>query len=180
MNQSIKTILTTTLLAGAFILTGCQSGSHHHGRHARAELNPTANNKVQGTVDFFETAKGVRVVAKVSGLTPGLHGFHIHEKGDCSEKDGTAAGAAGGHFNPGGMKHGGPTDAMRHAGDFGNITADASGNATYEAIDAHITFDGMNSIIGRGVIVHANADDLSGQPAGNAGPRVACGVILMH
>jgi Cu-Zn family superoxide dismutase len=78
------------------------------------------------------------------------------------------------------MKHGGPADAMRHAGDFGNITADAAGNATYEAIDTHIMFDGPNSIIGRGVIVHANADDLSGQPAGNAGPRVACGVILKH
>ena len=177
MNQIIKTILTTTLLAGAFILTGCKSGEHHHGRHARAELNPTANNKVQGKVDFFETAKGVRVVAKVSGLTPGLHGFHIHEVGDCSAPD---AMSAKGHFNPHGMKHGGPADAMRHAGDFGNITADAAGNATYEALDAHLTFDGTNSIIGRGVIVHANADDLSGQPAGNAGPRVACGVIVKH
>jgi Cu-Zn family superoxide dismutase len=177
MSQSIKTILTTVVLAGAFILTGCQSGTQHSGRHARAELNPTANNKVQGTVDFFETAKGVRVVAKVSGLTPGLHGFHIHEVGDCSAPD---AMSAKGHFNPGGMKHGGPHDAMRHAGDFGNLTADAAGNAIYEAIDMHITFDGTNSIIGRGVIVHANADDLSGQPAGNAGPRVACGVILKH
>jgi Cu-Zn family superoxide dismutase len=179
MNQSIKTILTTTLVAGAFILAGCKTGEHHHGRHARAELNPTANNQVKGTVDFYETPKGVRVVAKVSGLTPGLHGFHIHDKGDCSAPDGSSA---GGHFNPGGVKHGGPTDAVRHAGDFGNITADASGNAKFETVDNHISFDGPNSIIGRGVIVHAKADDYVSQTPtpGNAGPRVACGVILVH
>ena len=177
MNQSIKTILTTTLLAGAFILGGCQSGSHHHGRHARAELNPTANSKVQGTVDFYETAKGTKVVVHVTGLTPGLHGFHIHEKGDCSAPD---AMSAGGHFNPGGMKHGGPGDAMRHAGDFGNITADAAGVAKVEFLDHHLVFEGAASIIGRGVIVHAKPDDLTGQPAGNAGPRVACGVIQLH
>ena len=179
MNQSIKTILTTTLLAGSFFLAGCQSGTQHSRRHARAELNPTANNKVQGRVDFFETAKGVRVVAKISGLTPGLHGFHIHEKGDCSAPD---ASSAGPHFNPGGMSHGGPMDAMRHAGDFGNVTADAAGNAAFETVDSHITFDGPTSIIGRSVIVHANADDLVSQKPtpGNAGPRVACGVILAH
>ena len=77
------------------------------------------------------------------------------------------------------MKHGGPNDAVRHAGDFGNITADASGKATFKTVDAHISFDGPNSIVGRGVIVHANPDDLVSQTPtpGNAGPRVACGVI---
>jgi superoxide dismutase, Cu-Zn family len=171
--------LTAALAAGALIVAGCSSGGHHHskGRHARAELNPTANNQARGTVDFYETPKGVRVVAKVTGLTPGLHGFHIHEKGDCSAPDGSSAGP---HFNPTGAKHGGPHDAMRHAGDFGNIKADASGTAVFEHLDHLITFDGPNSIIGRGVIVHANPDDLVSQTPtpGNAGPRVACGVIL--
>ena len=182
MNLSTKHLFTTTLIAGAFVLAGCQSDDHGHhskGRHARAELNPTANSKVQGTVDFYETAKGVKVVAQVTGLTPGLHGFHIHAKGDCSAPDGSSAGP---HFNPEGMKHGGPMDAMRHAGDFGNITADATGVAKFETVDRHITFDGTNSIVGRGVIVHANPDDLVSQTPtpGNAGPRVACGVILAH
>ena len=179
MNQIIKSLLTVTAVAGAFVLSGCASGDHHHtrGRHARAELNPASGSAVRGVVDFYETAKGVRVVATVSGLTPGLHGFHIHEKGDCSAPDATSAGP---HFNPGGMKHGGPGDAMRHAGDFGNITANAAGIAKFEALDHHITFDGANSILGRGVIVHASADDLSGQPAGNAGARQACGVIQAH
>lgn len=176
MNKNIKGILGAVIVAGAFVITGCKSDDHH-GRHALAELNPASGSNVRGTVNFYETSKGVKVVAKVSGLTPGLHGFHIHEKGDCSAPD---AMSAGGHFNPTGMKHGGPTDTDRHAGDFGNITADAAGKATFEWVDARISFDGPNSIIGRGVIVHGKADDLTGQPAGNAGPRVACGNILMR
>lgn len=143
-----------------------------------AELNPTAGNNVKGTVHFYETPKGVKVVAVVSGLTPGKHGFHIHDKGDCSAPDATSA---GGHFNPTGAKHGGPTSAERHAGDFGNITADAAGNAKFETTDSHLSFDGPNAILGRGVIVHEKEDDLmTQQPPGNAGKRVACGNIMMH
>ena len=77
------------------------------------------------------------------------------------------------------MKHGAPADAQRHAGDFGNITADAAGKAKFDRVDAGISFDGANSIIGRGVIVHGDPDDLTSQPAGKAGPRVACGAIKM-
>lgn len=177
MKMDIKGILSAVVVAGAFVITGCKSVDHDHGRHALAELNPASGSTVRGTVHFYETGKGIKVVAKVSGLTPGLHGFHIHEKGDCSAPD---AMSAGGHFNPTGMKHGGPHDTERHAGDFGNITADATGHAVFELVDTRITFDGPNSIIGRGVIVHGKADDLTGQPAGNAGPRVACGSILLH
>lgn len=162
-----------TALMGA----GCMSGEHH-GRHAMAELNPASGSNVHGTFHFYETSKGIHVVATVTGLTPGQHGFHIHEKGDCSTPDATSA---GGHFNPAGMKHGGPDDAERHAGDFGNLTADASGNAKADFVDAHITFDGPTSIIGKGVIVHAKEDDLkTQQPPGNAGGRVACGSIQIH
>ena len=174
MNTSFKSIFTTACLAGALAGAGCGT-AQPPGRHAVAELSPASGSKVRGLVHFYETPKGVKVTATFSGLTPGLHGFHIHETGDCSAPD---ALTAGGHFNPTAMKHGGPNDAERHAGDFGNITADAAGNATFKTVDAHISFDGANSIIGKGVIVHANPDDLTTQkPPGNAGARVACGAI---
>src|ERR1043166_7067566 len=178
MNKGIKGIFTVTAIAGALALSGCKS-TEPAGRHARAELSPANGSSVHGTVDFYETSKGVHVVAKVSGLTAGKHGFHVHEKGDCSATD---ASSAGGHFNPTGAKHGGPNDAERHAGDFGNITAGESGTATADFVDSHISFDGPNSIIGRGVIVHANPDDLKSQTPtpGNAGKRVACGNIQLH
>ena len=181
MQKGIQGTFATTLIAGSLLFAGCKSSDGDQGgkRHARAELNAASGSNVRGTVDFFETAGGVRVVAKVSGLTPGEHGFHIHDKGDCSAPD---ASSAGGHFNPTGAKHGGPNDAERHAGDFGNLTADASGNARMELVSRAISFDGANSIIGKGVIVHANPDDLKSQTPtpGNAGPRVACGNIQLH
>ncbi len=175
MKQGIRATITAGVIISALFVAGCKSGGTS-GRHAMAELSPASGSNVRGTVHFYETSKGVRVVATVSGLTPGLHGFHIHDKGDCSAPDGASAGP---HFNPTGAKHGGPMDAERHAGDFGNITADASGNATFKTVDSHISFDGPNSIVGRGVIVHAKEDDLKSQTPtpGNAGPRVACGVI---
>jgi Cu-Zn family superoxide dismutase len=174
MKKGIRVSITTMALLGALVVSGCANRTT--GRHAMAELSPASGSNVRGTVHFYETSKGVRVIARVSGLTPGLHGFHIHDKGDCSAPD---AASAGPHFNPTGKKHGGPNDTERHAGDFGNITADASGKATFKTVDSHISFDGANSIIGRGVIVHANPDDLKSQTPtpGNAGPRVACGVI---
>ena len=137
-------------------------------------LYPTAGNKVTGSVTFAQTDNGVMVVADIQGLTPGKHGFHIHECGDCSAADGSSA---GGHFNPAKMSHGGPMDITRHEGDMGNVVADATGNAHLEYLDHQIKFDGSGSIIGRSVIVHAKEDDLKSQPVGNAGPRVACGVI---
>jgi Cu-Zn family superoxide dismutase len=141
---------------------------------AVAVLIPTEGNSVRGVVHFTRVANGVHVVANVSGLTPGNHGFHIHEYGDASSPDGTAA---GGHFNPGHKDHGAPTADDRHAGDLGNLHADADGNATVDYVDPLIAFEGATSIIGRGVIVHADADDFKTQPTGNAGKRVACGVI---
>ena len=177
MKNGIQGIITTTFAAGLLLAAGCKTSEH--GRHAMAELNPASGSSVHGTVHFYEVSKGVRVVARVSGLTPGKHGFHIHESGDCSAPD---ASSAKGHFNPTKMKHGGPNDAERHAGDFGNLVADASGNAKADFVSDSISFDGANSIVGRGVIVHANEDDLkSQQPTpGNAGPRVACGNIMLH
>jgi len=142
---------------------------------ATANLQPTKGNKVSGTITFTQKGDKVLVAANVSGLTPGLHGFHVHEKGDCSAAD---AMSAGGHFNPAGRPHGSPDSAEHHGGDLGNLTADKSGNATLSIEVSGITLDqSANSIVGKGVVVHANPDDLRSQPAGNSGPRVACGVI---
>jgi Cu-Zn family superoxide dismutase len=140
---------------------------------AMATVAPTQGSTVAGTVTFTAGKTGVHVVADLTGLAPGEHGFHIHEKGDCSAPDGASA---GGHFNPGGHPHGAP-GAEHHAGDLGNITADAAGKAHLEADFPFMTLAGADTIVGRAVIVHAGRDDLQTQPTGNAGGRQACGVI---
>lgn len=141
---------------------------------AKAVLIPTSGNDVQGVVTFTPSPEGVIVRAEVTGLTPGAHGFHVHEFGDCSAVDGTSA---GGHFNPTDHEHGAPEDEHRHAGDLGNIVADETGRGILEWTDPHMELTGPNSVIGRAVIVHEDEDDYSTQPTGNAGARVACGVI---
>lgn len=142
---------------------------------AQADLEPTQGNHVHGSVQFLREPEGVRVVVQLSGLTPGEHGIHIHEKGDCSAPD---ASSAGGHFNPTHRPHGAREEVeQRHVGDLGNITAGPDGRARLNYVDVHLSLTGPNSIVGRAVIVHANPDDLVSQPAGNSGPRVACGVI---
>jgi superoxide dismutase, Cu-Zn family len=142
---------------------------------AVAVLSPAANGKVKGQVIFREETEGVRVTANIEGLTPGKHGFHIHEKGDCSAAD---FASAGGHFNPTKAKHGSPTDSEHHVGDFGNLEANDQGVAKFERVFDWLTFTGTNSILSKGVIVHEKADDFT-QPTGNAGGRLACGVIQM-
>ena len=137
-------------------------------------LNPLSGSKVTGTVIFTKAENGIKVVADVQGLTPGKHGFHVHQYGDCSAPNGDSAGA---HFNPEGEPHGGPMSRDRHVGDLGNIVAGEDGKAHHEWTDDIMAFDGPDSIIGRGLIVHANTDDHVSQPAGNSGPKVACGVI---
>lgn len=141
---------------------------------ATVTLSPASDSKVRGTVNFIREKDSIRVEANLTGLTQGQHGFHIHEKGDCTAAD---ASSAGGHFNPGGMPHGGPLGPQRHVGDLGNIEADASGNARYSQSFSDLKLDGDTSIIGRSVIVHAKADDYKSQPSGDAGGRIACGVI---
>ena len=175
-------VLTMSVLAAA----GCGGGAQETenpestveatpGRTATATLRATSGSAVSGTVTFTEEAGGVRIYAMLSGLAPGEHGFHVHENGDCSAPD---ASSAGGHFNPTGMDHAGPDAEARHVGDFGNIVADQAGNASYERVDTHITLgDGPNSVIGRALVVHSEPDDLTSQPSGNAGSRIACGVI---
>ena len=142
---------------------------------AVAVLHPTAGNKVSGTVTLAEEADGVKIRAEITGLTPGNHGFHVHEFGDCSAADASSAGA---HFNPTHKPHAGPDAPERHVGDMGNVQADASGKATLEYVDHQISLtNDERSAIGRSVVVHAKPDDLKSQPAGDSGARVACGVI---
>ncbi len=141
---------------------------------ASVVLEPTQGSQVRGTVTFTPAAGGVRVVADISGLTPGSHGFHVHDKGDCSAPDATSA---GGHFNPGGTPHGAPDAEKHHAGDLGNITAGDDGKAHLDQVFPFLSLSGADSIVGRGFIVHAGKDDMTTQPTGNAGARAACGVI---
>jgi len=143
---------------------------------AIAVISPTQGNIVTGTVTFTQEGKSIHVVAALTGLKPGgKHGFHIHEFGDCSAPD---ASSAGGHFNPMGNMHAGPDQSKRHAGDFGNIVADANGNGNLDLVVDNITMGKDTAdILGHAVIVHIQEDDLKTQPTGNAGARIGCGVI---
>jgi Cu-Zn family superoxide dismutase len=140
---------------------------------AVAILLPTKGSKAEGRVTFTQTDGTVHVHAEISGLTPGDHGFHIHEFGVWSE-DGMAS---GGHYNPTQQKHAGTDTPKRHVGDLGNITANENGNATVDLDDPSLSFHGPTSILGRGLVVHEKADDFKTQPTGNAGGRIAVGVI---
>lgn len=144
---------------------------------AVAVLAPTQGHDVHGMVTFVEENGGVRVLASLWGLSEGEHGFHVHEHGDCGAPD---ASSAGDHFSPDDDPHGPPEarSGQRHAGDFGNVRADARGHAVYERLDTQIALTGPDGIVGRAVIVHAGRDDLRSQPSGDAGARVACGVVM--
>ncbi len=162
------------------------AGAHDHGSTGEmsckspaalvATIQPTKGNTAAGVVRFTTVPAGVRIVADISGLTPSAkHAIHIHEFGDVSAEDGSAA---GGHYNPGGHTHGGPETEHHHAGDLGNLSTDAAGNAHYELVMKDLTLCcGKAPVIGRSIIIHAKEDDLASQPAGNAGPRIAQGVI---
>jgi len=170
-------------LVAAAALAGCSIVPSDRGvpvRTAQAQINattvdqPLASHPVTGIVRFAEMKDGgVRVSGEVKNLKPNSEvGFHIHQNGDCTG-DGTAA---GGHFNPGGMMHG--TPGHGHAGDLPMLKADALGTATIQYVSHEIKLAGPDGIMGRGVIVHRDPDDYKTQPTGNAGPRLACGVVM--
>ncbi|HEX5050027.1 MAG TPA: superoxide dismutase family protein [Gammaproteobacteria bacterium] len=143
---------------------------------ARAALEPTAGNDVRGTVEFAENGNSVTLDVMLSGLTPGPHGLHVHEFGDCSAAD---ASSAGKHLNPHESKHGAPTDARdaRHPGDLGNVVADQMGNVRTSLHDTVLGSEPDFQMVGHALVVHAGEDDLASQPSGNSGDPVACGVI---
>lgn len=158
------------------LLAGCATMSNRPA--ATATLAPTANNTASGTVRLVQLADGsVDVNVDLMNVPAGVHGFHIHEKGDCGDN----GNAAGGHFNPTGTPHGAPDAAQRHAGDFGNVTADANGRVSTRFNTRSVTVDaGASSAVGHAIILHANPDDLTTQPTGNAGGRIACGVVTLN
>ena len=141
---------------------------------AVANLEATQGSSVKGTVTFEEVDEKVRVTATLSGLRAGKHGFHIHDKGDCSARD---ASSAGGHYNPDNLKHGSPEFSERHTGDLGNLEADVYGQASLTRTYDLLSLEGAKAIVGKAVIVHVEVDDFRTQPTGDAGARVACGVI---
>lgn len=163
--------------AAAALLAACQSMPEEPLR-ATAALQATKGSKAFGEATFEEVDGRVRVIVFAQGLTPEReHGFHIHEAGDCSSGDGMSA---GGHFNPHGKPHGPPSTAERHAGDLPALKAGKDGRAKLDvAVDTITLRPGATSIIGRGLIVHADPDDYRTQPTGNAGARIACGVIRL-
>jgi Cu-Zn family superoxide dismutase len=167
--------MNKTALFSIFALAlGCSVAWASDPTKAIAVLHPTSGSNVTGTITFTASGNEVKVVADVTGLTPGKHGFHVHEFGDCSSPDGNSA---GGHFNPTHKQHGAPDAADRHDGDLGNVVADSSGKAHLEWTDKVMKLSGPDTIIGRSMIVHEKEDDLKTQPTGNSGGRLACGVI---
>jgi Cu-Zn family superoxide dismutase len=167
---------TFGLITSALVLAACATGTGSAGPKATATLRPASGSNVQGQVTFTQIAANrVRVTGEVTGHEAGLKGFHIHEKGDCSAPDATSA---GGHFNPAKMQHG-SSPTTGHTGDMGNLTFDGSGRARIDTVleGISVSRDEPNGIIGRAVVIHAATDDLKTDPTGNAGGRVACGVI---
>ncbi|MGH9316280.1 MAG: superoxide dismutase family protein [Thermoanaerobaculia bacterium] len=163
--------------ACALLLTGAApSPKASEGPQAKASIEGRSGSTATGTATFTELATGgVAVHVHIEKAPAGTHGLHIHEKGDCSDPE---AKSAGGHFNPGGMPHAGPKDAMRHAGDLGNIEIRADGTGDLKIVSDMLTVKpGPNSVIGRSVVFHEKADDMTTQPTGNAGGRWGCGVI---
>ena len=192
MKTSPLLIALATLCGTVVSLSGCNRDSAQDARvasavpphppgstelHAVAQVNPTQGNNARGTVRFSTEGDAVRVIAEFTGLSPGEHGFHVHENGDCSAPD---ASSAGGHFNPTNQPHGARDATERHIGDLGNLLANANGRAELNYLDTKLTLRGENSIVGRAVVVHAGRDDLRSQPSGDSGARIACGVIELE
>jgi superoxide dismutase, Cu-Zn family len=146
---------------------------------AKADIEAKSGSKVKGTANFTDDGKGGLVLrVEVTGATPGEHAVHIHEKGDCSSPDGKSAGD---HWNPTHMEHGkwGAPGEHFHLGDIGNlmVTPDGKGTITLETTKWSAGTGTTNDIVGHAVVVHGGIDDFKSQPAGNAGPRIGCGVI---
>ncbi|WP_096668028.1 superoxide dismutase family protein [Polaromonas sp. AET17H-212] len=163
------------LVATATLLSACASTPS--GPRATAQLQPTTGNATSGSVSFVQKGNKVLVSGEIRGLKPNAeHGFHVHEKGDCSSGDGMSA---GGHFNPTGAPHGAHGVGMHHTGDLPSLKADAGGIARFNFESGSLAVgSGVTDIVGKGLIVHRDPDDYKTQPTGNAGPRLACAIII--
>ena len=170
--KNLLSVVAVSIICSTIYLFAAENAAT---QQAVAVLHPTSGQQCHGVVRFTQEGESVKVVADLEGLNPGQkHAFHIHQYGDCSAPDGMSA---GGHYNPEGHQHGLPDAENRHAGDLGNVQADDQGKAHYEITVKNISISGAkNPVVGRAVIVHAKPDD-GGQPVGNAGSRIGCGVI---
>jgi Cu-Zn family superoxide dismutase len=175
--MNLKTLTRMSLIAAASAALGACAMYGPSGPQASASLAPTTGNTASGAVRFVQDGAKVKVSGEVRGLKPGAdHGFHVHEKGDCSSGDGMST---GGHYNPAGKPHGRHAQGDHHAGDLPSLKADAAGVARFSFESSTISVGGgAADIVGKGLIVHRDPDDYRTQPTGNAGPRLACAVIV--
>lgn len=168
-NSTRLGLLAATFLAAAALPAAAQTAS--------APLK-NAEGKEVGSVNLTQTAQGVLLNVSVKGLPPGEHAFHVHAVGKCE----APFTSAGGHYNPGGKKHGMLSPEGQHAGDMPNLHIPQSGDLTVEVLNVNITLDKgkLNSVFdadGSAVIIHAGSDDYKTDPTGEAGGRIACGVV---
>lgn len=171
-------MLMLALAVAPFATTGAQESANEEAWqlstvHRVAQILDVDGNQV-GTVGIGDE-EGLGLMVIISGLPPGVHGIHLHEAGSCEAADDKAFGAAGGHFNPGGMSH------PNHAGDLGNVTVDDNGNAMLIGTLGVATYDdgawGLADADGTALVIHESADDLATDPSGNSGGRIACAVL---
>lgn len=164
----------------ALALTGCALVAMASGAARAADAHAAminAEGKSMGEVALDQTPNGVLLSASLTGLPPGTHAFHIHGVGKCE----APFKSAGGHYNPGGKKHGIQSAEGHHAGDMPNIHVGADGALEFEVLNPHVSLgSGSDTLFdgdGSAIVIHAGADDYQSDPAGAAGPRIACGVI---
>jgi superoxide dismutase, Cu-Zn family len=176
MKQIIVSILIIVI-----IIFGCKSiANSRDSKKLEITLESKSSSSVSGTASFIEKNENITFIAKIAGLTPGIHAIHIHEKSDCSAADGSSA---GGHWNPTFKKHGKWGEGEHHKGDIGNFTADEKGNGSITVTTSDWCIgcgDTTKDVLGKAIIVHAGADDFVTQPAGNAGARIACSAIIQN
>jgi Cu-Zn family superoxide dismutase len=156
--------------------SGESAASSSTGPTATAVIEPRSGSTLSGTAKFTGAPEGLAAHVEVQGATPGPHGVHVHEKGDCSDPKALSAGP---HYNPNaGAHHGGPVTPVRHGGDLGNIEVGPDGKGTLDVVVTAVSVaDVANGVVGRAIVVHEKVDDLMTDPAGNSGARIGCGVI---
>lgn len=179
--RTFSSLLLAGLLGATLGLAGCpkpdKPPTGGGDLTAVTTLEPRSGSAISGSATFTQSGNSVRVHVEVKGATPGDHGIHVHETGDCSAPD---AKSAGNHFNPSNAPHGGPGASPHHGGDFGNLTIGPDGSASTDlTIEGLTVGPGPNSVVGRALVLHDKPDDLTTQPSGNSGNRIGCGVISL-
>lgn len=186
-NLSIFDIKTAILLfiGISLVLTSCGRMQQQtdvlsmpSAKQAIATIGPASESSVTGTAVFTQDGDQVTLTIEIQNASPGIHAVHIHENGDCSSPDGKSA---GGHWNPTGVAHGKWGEGEFHLGDIGNITVGEDGTGSIE-LTTDLWEIGTGSdvdVVGRGIVVHAGADDFTSQPSGDAGARIGCGAIAL-